>query len=101
MADEAPWHAAFPAPTATPGGVSAEEFLGWLKSGEKKVGRDYVLVDLRRNDYKGGTIKTSINLPAQTLYPNIPALYEIFKSAGVKQVLWYCGMSQWGRWHDW
>jgi arsenical-resistance protein 2 len=50
-----------------------------------------VLVDLRRTDYQGGTIHSSINLPAQSLYHTIPSLYGIFKAAGVGTVIWYCG----------
>lgn len=42
---------------------------------------------------QGGTIKTSINLPAQSLYPNIPTLHTVFEAAGVKQIIWYCGKS--------
>jgi len=42
---------------------------------------------------QGGTIKGSINLPAQSLYPTIPSLYALFSAAGVRQVIWYCGMS--------
>ncbi|KXJ86163.1 Rhodanese-like domain-containing protein [Microdochium bolleyi] len=90
--ESGPWHAAFPAPKTTePGAVSREEMLELVKSGT--AGKDYVLVDLRRNDYEGGTIKTSINLPAQSLYPNIPTLHTVFAAAGVKQVIWYCGSS--------
>jgi len=40
---------------------------------------------------QGGTILGSINLPAQSLYSTIPSLYNIFKAAGVRQVIWYCG----------
>lgn len=39
---------------------------------------------------QGGTIRGSINLPAQSLYPAIPTLYNLFKSAGVQKVIWYC-----------
>ncbi|KAJ1333279.1 arsenical-resistance protein 2 [Microdochium nivale] len=90
--DSKPWYAAFPAPkTTAPEAVSREEMLELVKSGA--AGRDYALVDLRRNDYEGGTIKTSINLPAQSLYPNIPTLHTVFEAAGVKQIIWYCGSS--------
>lgn len=81
------------------------------------VGKDIVLVDLRRTDHEvsvigelffscwladlpydcllqGGTIRGSINLPAQTLYHSIPTLYALFTSAGVKTVIWYCGTWQ-------
>jgi arsenical-resistance protein 2 len=41
---------------------------------------------------QGGTIRGSINLPAQSLYPTIPALYSVLKAAGVRKVIWYCCM---------
>lgn len=42
---------------------------------------------------QGGTIRGSINLPAQSLWPTIPALYEMFKAANLRRVIWYCGRS--------
>ncbi|KAI1821159.1 Rhodanese-like domain-containing protein [Xylaria intraflava] len=93
MESEQPWHAAFPAPKTTePASLTPEEVLDKLRAGG--VGRDFVLVDVRRNDYEGGTIRGAINLPAQTLYPTIPTLYQLFKSAGVRHVIWYCGSSR-------
>ena len=87
---EAPWHAAFPAPKSSPDSVQKEELLAWLQEG-KQGGKDFVLVDLRRNDYEGGTIRGSINLPAQSLYPTIPYLYNLFVAAEIRHVMWYCG----------
>lgn len=87
---EAPWHAAFPTAKSSPDSVSKEELLAWLQEG-KEGGKDFVLVDLRRTDYEGGTIRGSINLPAQSLYPTIPYLYNLFKAAGTTKVMWYCG----------
>ena len=82
--------------------------------------RDFVLVDLRRVDHEvrrnpppcvlpplalagrccchfavdiyqqGGTIRGSINLPAQSLYPTLPTLYSVLKAASVRKVIWYC-----------
>ncbi|KAI1812487.1 Rhodanese-like domain-containing protein [Poronia punctata] len=92
MSSEQPWHAAFPAPKTTePDALTREEVLAKLQAGGN--GKDFVIVDLRRNDYEGGTIRGSINLPAQTLFPTIPTLYQLFKSASVKHVIWYCGSS--------
>ncbi|KAK8104844.1 arsenate reductase (Arc2) [Apiospora kogelbergensis] len=85
-----PWHAAYPAPRTTePGALAREDVLGMLRRQEQ----DFVLVDLRRDDYGGGTIRGSINLPAQSLHPTMPQLYRLFKKAGVKKVVWYCGSS--------
>lgn len=51
MEPEQPWHAAFPAPkTAKPAALSREEVLDRLRAGG--VGRDFILVDVRRNDYE-------------------------------------------------
>ncbi|KAI2622049.1 Rhodanese-like domain-containing protein [Xylaria nigripes] len=92
MESEQPWHAGFPAPKSTePVSLTREEVLEKLQAGS--IGREFVLIDLRRNDYEGGTIHGAINLPAQTLFPTIPTLYKLFKSAGIRQVIWYCGSS--------
>jgi hypothetical protein len=48
---EQPWHAAFPAPRNTARSISREEMLQWMREG-KQAGKDYVLVDLRRNDHE-------------------------------------------------
>ncbi|KAJ4302441.1 hypothetical protein N0V88_002585 [Collariella sp. IMI 366227] len=88
----APWHAAFPAPKSEVITVTREKVLGMLET--TPLGqRDFVLVDLRRNDFEGGTIRGSINLPAQSLYPTLPSVYALFKSAGLRKVIFYCGSS--------
>ncbi|KAK0725345.1 Rhodanese-like domain-containing protein [Lasiosphaeris hirsuta] len=88
----APWHAAYPAPKSPPKGMSREAVLEMMK--EAVAGKDYVLVDLRRADHEGGTIRGSINLPAQSLYPTLPTLHTMFKAAGIRKVLWYCASSR-------
>jgi arsenical-resistance protein 2 len=55
---------------------------------------DLLLVDVRRNDFEGGTIKGSLNLPAQSFYLNRGVLYDLAKRSGIKQVAFYCGTSQ-------
>ncbi|EMD64594.1 hypothetical protein GGP41_003120 [Bipolaris sorokiniana] len=91
----APWHAAYPAPrNSQPEAIRREDVLEIMKLGQNKAGKDYVLVDLRRNDHEGGTIHGSINLPAQNLYPTIPTLYAIFKAAGLSKIIWYCSSSK-------
>lgn len=65
-----------------------------LKDQNHSGPRDFVLVDLRRTDHEGGTIRGSINLPAQSLWPTIPTLYSILKAASVRKVIWYCSSSR-------
>ncbi|KAL1890775.1 hypothetical protein Sste5346_008100 [Sporothrix stenoceras] len=67
--------------------------LALLQDPQAVAGKDYVLIDLRRNDHQGGTIQGSVNLPAQSLWPTIPTVYQLFKSAGVRKVIFYCGSS--------
>ncbi|PLN76083.1 putative arsenate reductase [Aspergillus taichungensis] len=87
-----PWHAAFPSPRTTAASIPRDQLLQWMQQG-RVPGKDYVVIDLRRADHEGGTIKHSLNLPAQTLYPSLPTLYEMLAAAGVKHVLWFCGSS--------
>ncbi|KAH6990094.1 Rhodanese-like domain-containing protein [Ilyonectria destructans] len=90
-----PWYAAFPAPRESqPSGVTREELLKMLKGCDNFANRDFILVDLRRNDHEGGTIRGSINLPAQSLYPTVPTIYHMFKAAGLRKVIWYCSSSR-------
>ncbi|OQE31147.1 hypothetical protein PENFLA_c002G03976 [Penicillium flavigenum] len=92
MSAELPWHAAYPAPRAAAPSISREELVQWIRDG-KQAGKDFILVDLRRTDYEGGTIQGSLNLPAQSLYPTIPTLYSLVSNSSVKYVIWYCGSS--------
>jgi hypothetical protein len=57
----------------------------------KNAKRDFLLVDVRRTDWEGGTIATSINLPAHTFYQTRPQVYQLVKQAGVKRIIFYCG----------
>ncbi|KAL4939630.1 hypothetical protein BDV06DRAFT_230914 [Aspergillus oleicola] len=96
MTTDQPWHASFPAPITDPHALPAQTLLSWLqkdKPESRKIGVDFLLVDLRRTDFEGGTIKGSLNLPAQSLYPTLSTLYALATSAGVKDVIFYCGSS--------
>jgi arsenical-resistance protein 2 len=79
------WHDAFPAPRITAPVIARDAVLPDLSSGT------LLLVDVRRTDYEGGTIKGSINLPAQSFYMNRGVLLDLCKRAGVNQVAFYCG----------
>jgi arsenical-resistance protein 2 len=79
------WTDAFPAPRTTAPTMAREEALSALSSS------DLLIVDVRRTDYEGGTIKGSINLPAHSFYMNRAVLFDLCKRAGVKKVAFYCG----------
>lgn len=89
-----PWWAAFPAPKAKVAEIEADEVLKMLEAQSaagKDAARDFLLVDVRRNDWEGGTIATSINFPAQSLYQTRPVIHQLCKQAGIKRVIFYCG----------
>ncbi|CEJ89196.1 hypothetical protein VHEMI05053 [[Torrubiella] hemipterigena] len=91
-----PWYASLPEPKAECGALDNVEVMKMLEattSGDQKAARKYLLVDVRRNDWEGGTIATSINLPAQSLYQTRPIIYQLCQQAGIEQVLFYCGSS--------
>jgi arsenical-resistance protein 2 len=90
-----PWHTAYPSPRDTrPESLTQKQVLAKLRGGNELQGTNFLLVDLRSNDHEGGTIRGSINLPAQSLYPAIPTLYTVCKAAGIHTIIWYCGSSQ-------
>lgn len=79
------WYDAFPAPRRTAPLIPRDVVLASLSSPE------LLLIDVRRTDFEGGTIKGSLNLPAHSFYMNRAVLYDLCKRAGVKQVAFYCG----------
>ncbi|KAG9774317.1 hypothetical protein KCU88_g5504, partial [Aureobasidium melanogenum] len=94
MAANKEWHEAYPNPrNQSPDAITREDLLERLQK-DQKPGVDFLLVDLRKVDYQGGTIKGSLNLPAQSLYYSLPTLLNICQHAGIKSVIFYCGSSQ-------
>jgi hypothetical protein len=56
-----------------------------------------LLVDVRRTDYEGGTIRGSLNLPAQSFPLQMSTLYRLCAGDGlavISRVVFYCGESQ-------
>jgi arsenical-resistance protein 2 len=53
-----------------------------------------LLVDVRRTDYEGGTIRGSLNLPAQSFPYNMATLFRLCAGDGlavISRVVFYCG----------
>ena len=91
----APWYASFPEPSSRPDSIEPAKVFALLEeqsqSAEKP--KDFLLVDVRRTDWTGGTVESSINLPAHSFYPTRKIAYELCKQAGIKSVIFYCGQS--------
>ena len=91
------WWDAFPKPQASCDFIEADEVKDLIektRSGGKEVVRNFLLVDVRQKDWEGGTVATSINLPAQTFYQTRPAVYQLCKQAGIKKIIFYCGKNR-------
>ncbi|KAK0631268.1 Rhodanese-like domain-containing protein [Immersiella caudata] len=101
--DGTPWWTAFPSPKSTPRSISDQEVFRLLEdalgdhnnSAEKQQHqtKDFLLVDVRRTDFNGGTISTAINVPAHGFYVTRGGLYALCRQAGMKRVVFYCGQS--------
>lgn len=85
---------AFPAPRTKAPEISADEVMQMFDDMDiKPEPRSFLLVDVRRTDWEGGTIKTSLNLPAQSFYQSRKTLLDLCDRANIKQVIFYCGSS--------
>lgn len=56
--------------------ISAGELHNKFLEGEEP-GLHFILVDLRASDFKGGTIKGSLNIPMESLPSAIPTLRQV------------------------
>ncbi|KAG0651539.1 Dual specificity phosphatase Cdc25B [Hyphodiscus hymeniophilus] len=88
------WWSAFPAPKAKVSEISSSEVMQLFDDMDiKPEPRSFLLVDVRRNDWEGGTVKTSLNLPAQSFYQSRKTLLDLCDRASITQVIFYCGSS--------
>ncbi|KAI8909278.1 hypothetical protein PhCBS80983_g00607 [Powellomyces hirtus] len=63
-----------------------------LQDPSKKPGIDYVIVDVRGDDFANGNIRGAINVPSHELLNNPGDLVK--KLEGVKEVVFHCALSQ-------
>lgn len=94
--DGTPWWTDFPEPKSVATQVEPDCVLQLLQEQEasgKGKPRDFLLVDARRTDCTGGTVRGSMNLPAHSFYPTRKILYDLCNQAGIKRVIFYCGES--------
>jgi len=62
-----------------------------MKSG-KKPNKDFLVVDVRDDDYAGGNIKSSLNLPSNEFLMNVDGLVK--KAKDIPVVIFHCSLSQ-------
>ena len=61
----------------------------WDRWGRKKGKREWWVMLMY---VKGGTIRTSLNLPAQSFYQSRKTLLDLCDRSGIKKVIFYCGI---------
>ncbi|KAF8964168.1 Rhodanese-like domain-containing protein [Flammula alnicola] len=71
--------------------MNGDELADLMKSG-KAPKRDFVIVDVRDDDYVGGNIKGSMNYPSQEFLMNVDGLVKQTKE--VPLVIFHCTLSQ-------
>lgn len=77
--------------------ISFDDLLCWqeladmIKS-DKIPSQDYLVVDVRDDDYHGGNIKGSLNLPSREFLMNVDGLVK--KTKDVPIVIFHCSLSQ-------
>ncbi|ORY35930.1 hypothetical protein BCR39DRAFT_461149 [Naematelia encephala] len=88
------WYEALPTPRATPSSMSVAELHAL--SMEQRVGKAYVVVDVRRTDIDeaehGRLLPVAINLPAQTFYHTLPVIFQIVGQ--IPKVIFHCSSSR-------
>ncbi|KAI0056271.1 Rhodanese-like protein [Artomyces pyxidatus] len=71
--------------------ISGDELEALIKS-DKRPHRDYLIVDVRDDDYAGGNIANSHNLPSETFHAKVDEL--VTRTKDVPMVIFHCALSQ-------
>ncbi|KAF7364947.1 Rhodanese domain-containing protein [Mycena venus] len=71
--------------------ISGDELAQMIKS-DKVAHQDYLVVDVRDDDYAGGNIKNALNLPSRDFQMGVYNLVQ--KNADIKVVVFHCALSQ-------
>ncbi|CCG83531.1 putative Arsenate reductase [Taphrina deformans PYCC 5710] len=94
--DEKPaWHEAYPKPKSEPPRVSHDILREMIEESAGDEDTGFVVVDVRRNDFEGLSVKDAVNIPAQSLPLALSTWSKVF---GDRTVIFYCGSSN-GRDH--
>ncbi|KAJ6621782.1 Rhodanese-like protein [Mycena sp. CBHHK59/15] len=71
--------------------ISGDDLTVIIKS-DKVPNKDYLVVDVRDDDYIGGNIKNALNLPSRNFHTDVYGLVQ--KTAEIKLVVFHCALSQ-------
>jgi len=91
-----PWHTALPQPQSVVKAMKPDELAEMMRSAHLGVGKDYIVVDVRRTDFENSFIKGALNLPAHSFYQTLSTIATIL--ATIPRVIFHCNScSQGGR----
>ncbi|KAI8089189.1 Rhodanese-like domain-containing protein [Halteromyces radiatus] len=72
--------------------VDSEELVKLIRDPTKQVGIDYVIVDVRDQDFIGGNIPGALNIPANQIVDSATELVQ--KYSKVPEIYFHCALSQ-------
>ncbi|CAB4405521.1 unnamed protein product [Rhizophagus irregularis] len=72
--------------------IKPSELVEIIKDTTKVPGKDYLVVDVRDDDYEGGNIPNSINSPSKKFHDDVNDL--ISKYNQVPRIVFTCALSQ-------
>ncbi|KAI8148251.1 Rhodanese-like protein [Fennellomyces sp. T-0311] len=72
--------------------VESEDVVALVRDKSKIPEKDYVVIDVRDNDFRGGNIPGAVNVPANQLIDRGNQLIEQYKD--VPLVVFHCALSQ-------
>jgi arsenical-resistance protein 2 len=84
---EPKWWEKYPNPQSEPEYVENTKVLEALKSTNDP---DFLIIDLRGDDFHGGRIKTSLNLPATSIFPSINGILNLAEKSGITTIYLHC-----------
>ncbi|ANB15271.1 hypothetical protein AWJ20_2897 [Sugiyamaella lignohabitans] len=85
------WWEKYPNPKSEPTYISKEKVAEDVRSKE-----NVLVIDVRRDDFKGGKIKTALNLPAQSFYNSVDSVYDLAEKSGKEAIYVHCNRSSVG-----
>ncbi|EIN12921.1 Rhodanese-like protein [Punctularia strigosozonata HHB-11173 SS5] len=72
--------------------ISNDELAAIIKSKDKVALRDYIVIDVRDDDYRGGNIVNALNSPSGQFLANVDDLVK--KTKDIPIVVFHCALSQ-------
>ncbi|RUO95317.1 hypothetical protein BC936DRAFT_144497, partial [Jimgerdemannia flammicorona] len=72
--------------------IESDEVAALVRDKTLKSRKDYLVVDVRDDDFEGGNIPGALNVPSSVLLDRIPTLINEY--AQVPKVVFHCAMSQ-------